>query len=194
SFEKNSADQFISLKTFYTDNDTAAGITDALLDNNQNLVTSSTRITAFDNDHVLKGSFDYMTDQFTIDKKNRIWVAPRSNKLFCFEIPAHGSQTKLTLLKKIEAITTNSPRSITADNDGNIWIGTRGQGLFYFLLDGLTIRSVKNITTKDGLTENFIGRLFCDKDNNIWACSPSGVDRIKFSNNNFLIENITKSN
>ena len=194
SFEKISADQFISLKPFYTDYDTAAGITDALLDNNQKLVTSSTRITAFDNDQVLKGSFDYMADQFTIDKKNRIWVAPRSNELFCFEIPAHSRDAKLTLLKKIEAITTNSPRSITSDNDGNLWIGTRGQGLFYFILDGLSIQSVKNITTKDGLTENFIGRLFCDKANNIWACSPSGVDRIKFSNNNFLIENITKSN
>jgi len=194
SFEKKTAGQYISLKPYYTDHDTASGFIDALLDNNGNLVTASTRITAFANDQPLKASFDYMTDQFTIDSKNRIWVAPRSNKLFCFEIPGHSSDGKLTLLKKFEAITTNSPRSITADNDGNVWIGTRGQGLFYFILDGLKIRSVKNITTKDGLTENFIGRLFCDKNNNIWACSPSGVDRIKFSNNNFLIENITKSN
>jgi signal transduction histidine kinase/ligand-binding sensor domain-containing protein len=192
SFQKIPGDQ-ISLSPYYID-DTGSGFTDALLDNNQNLVTSSTRITAFADEQVLHASFDYMTDQFTIDKKNRIWVAPRSNKLFCFELSGHNSHTKLTLSKKFEMITTNSPRSITADNDGNIWIGTRDQGLFYFLLDGLTIRSVKNITTKDGLTENFIGRLFCDKDNNIWACSPSGVDRIKFSRNNFLIENITKSN
>ena len=192
SFEKNPGDQ-ISLTPYYID-DTGSGFTDALLDNNGNLVTASTRITAFADGLVLKASFDYMTDQFAIDKKNHIWVAPRSNKLFCFELSGHNSNPKLTLLKKFETITTNSPRSITADNDGNIWIGTRGQGLFYFMLDGLTIRSVKNITTKDGLTENFIGRLFCDKDNNIWACSPSGVDRIKFSNNNFLIENITKSN
>jgi len=192
SFQKNPGDQ-LSLSPYYID-ESGSGFTDALLDNNQDLVTSSTRITAFADDQVLHAPFDYMTDQFTIDKKNRIWVAPRSNKLFCFELSGHNSHAKLTLLKKFETITTNSPRSITADNDGNIWIGTRGQGLFYFLLDGLTIRSVKNITTRDGLTENFIGRLFCDKDNNIWACSPSGVDRIKFSRNNFLIENITKSN
>ena len=192
SFENIPADH-ISLAPYYTD-ETGSGFTDALLDNNGNLVTTSTRITAFADGQVLKASFDYMTDQFAIDKKNHIWVAPRSNKLFCFELAGHNSDAKLSLLKKFETITTNSPRSITADNDGNIWIGTRGQGLFYFILDGLTIRSVKNITTKDGLTENFIGHLFCDKDNNIWACSPSGVDRIKFSKNNFLIENITKSN
>src|SRR5678815_5232213 len=112
SFEIKSADQFISLKPYYTDSDTAGGIIDALLDNNENLVTASTRITAFADDQALKASFDYMTDQFTIDKKNRIWVAPRSNKLFCFEIPGHSSDAKLILLKKFETITTNSPRSI----------------------------------------------------------------------------------
>jgi signal transduction histidine kinase len=58
----------------------------------------------------------------------------------------------------------------------------------------LTIKSVKNITTKNGLSENFIARLFCDRDNSIWACNPSGLDKIRIIDNNFLIENVTKSN
>ncbi|HEX6847362.1 MAG TPA: two-component regulator propeller domain-containing protein, partial [Chitinophagaceae bacterium] len=193
SWEKTSGEQ-VTLKPYYTDPDTASGFTDALLDNNGNLVAASTKIVAFTDNKILSASFDYMTDQFTIDKKNRIWVAPRSNRLFCFEISGHGSDAKLTLLKKIDTITTNSPRSITADADGNIWIGTRNQGIFYFSLDGLTIRSVRNITTQDGLSENFIGRLFCDHDNNIWACSASGLDKIRIANNDLLIENVTRSN
>jgi signal transduction histidine kinase/ligand-binding sensor domain-containing protein len=190
SWDKNST----SFKLFYTDRDTISGFTDVLLDSNGNLVAASTKIVAFTNNKVLSHSFEYMTDQFTIDKKNRIWVAPRSNSLFCFEITGHGDDVKLTLLKKFENITPNSPRSITVDHDGNVWIGTRHQGVFYFSLDNLAIRSVKNITAKDGLSENFIGPLFCDKDNNIWACSPSGLDKIKISDSNILIENITRSN
>ena len=193
SWDKTSG-EYPELKPYYTDPDTASGFTDALLDNNGNLVAASTKIVAFIDDKALSQSFEYMTDQFTIDKKNRIWVAPRSNRLFCFEISGHGSDAKLTLLKKFDAITKNSPRSITADNDGNVWIGTRNQGIFYFSFDGLTIRSVRNITTLDGLSENFIGRLFCDHDNNIWACSPTGLDKIRIDNNHLLIENITKSN
>jgi signal transduction histidine kinase/sugar lactone lactonase YvrE len=193
SWDKTSG-EYPALKPYYTDPDSASGFTDALLDNNGNLVAASTKIVAFIDDKVLSQSFEYMTDQFTIDKKNRIWVAPRSNRLFCFEISGHGSDAKLTLLKKFDAITKNSPRSITADNDGNVWIGTRNQGIFYFSFDGLTIRSVKNITTLDGLSENFIGRLYCDHDNNIWACSPTGLDKIKIANNQLLIENVTKSN
>ena len=100
----------------------------------------------------------------------------------------------LHLLKKIDSITPNSPRSITVDRDGNIWIGTRNQGIFYFSFDGLTIRSVRNITAKDGLSEDFIARLFTDQDNNIWACSPTGLDKIRIANNNILIENVTKGN
>ena len=184
----------LKLKPYYTDPDTVYGFTDASWDNNGDLVAATTKIFVFTNNKILKSSINYMTDQFTIDKKNRIWVAPRSNQLVCFGITGHGDSAHLTLLKKFESITTNSPRSITVDNDGNVWIGTRNQGLFYFLLDGLAIKSVKNITTKNGLSENFIVRLFCDRDNNIWACNPSGLDKIRIADNNFLIENVTKSN
>ncbi|HEX6171183.1 MAG TPA: two-component regulator propeller domain-containing protein [Chitinophagaceae bacterium] len=185
----------MSLVPFYTDPDPLSGFSDAMMDKNGNLIAAaSTKILAFSGNRVLSESFEYMTDQFTIDKKDRIWVAPRSNKLFCFEITGHSDSAKITLLKKFEKITPNSPRSITADRDGNIWIGTRNHGIFYFSLDGLTIRSVKNITSKDGLSENFIARLFCDRDNNIWACSSSGLDKIKVTDNNFLIENITRGN
>ena len=193
SWEKTSGTH-PKLKRHYTDPDTVYGFTDALLDNNENLVATTTKVFVFTNDKILQSSIDYMTDQFTIDKKNRIWVAPRNNKLLCFEIVSQGDSTRLTLVKKFESITPNSPRSITVDHDGNVWVGTRNQGLFYFTLDGLTIRSVRNITTKDGLSENFIARLYCDQDNNIWACNPSGLDKIRIANNNFLIENVTRSN
>ena len=194
SWDKGNEHQKL-LVPFYTDPDPLSGFSDAMVDKNGDLVAAaSTKILAFSGNRVLSESFEYMTDQFTIDKKDRIWVAPRSNKLFCFEVTGHSDNAKITLLKKFEKITPNSPRSITADRDGNIWIGTRNQGIFYFSLDGLTIRSVRNITSKDGLSENFIARLFCDHDNNIWACSSSGLDKIKVTDNNFLIENITRGN
>ena len=184
----------LTLKPYYTDPDTAYGFTDALLDNNGNFIAASTKIVAFTGNKILSGSFEYMTDQFTIDKKNRIWVAPRSNALFCFELSGNGDNAQLTLLKKFEAITTNSPRSIAVDHNGNVWVGTRNQGIFYFSFEDLKIRSVRNITTKEGLSDNFIARLYCDRDNNIWACNPSGLDKIKMSNNNVLIENVTRGN
>src|SRR6266496_643241 len=194
SWNKTSNDQLASFTHYYTSPDPTEGFTDALIDNNGNLIAASTKIVLFTNNKVLSESFEYMTDQFAIDKNNRIWVAPRSNKLFCFEISGSGNDIKLSLLKIFQRVTPNSPRSITVDHNGNVWNGTRNQGIFCLYLDGLNIRSVRNITTQNGLSENFVTYLYCDKENNIWASSPSGVDRIKVVNNNFSIENITKSN
>src|SRR5258705_6873316 len=109
-----------SLTHYYTDPDTTQECTIALIDNNGNLIAASTRIVLFTNNKLFSGSFEYMTDQFTIDKNNRIWVAPRSNKLFCFEITGSGDNTKLTLKKVFQTITPNSPRSITVDHDGRV--------------------------------------------------------------------------
>ena len=99
SWDKNSGEH-VALKPYYTDPDTVSGFTDALFDNNGNLVAASAKIVAFSDNKILSESFEYMTDQFTIDNKNRIWIAPRSNKLFCFEISGHGSDAKLTLAEK----------------------------------------------------------------------------------------------
>lgn len=104
-----------------------------------------------------------MADELTIDKDNRVWVAPRSNQLFCFEISGTGNNTKLTLLRSFPSVVQGSPRSITADHAGNIWIGTRDQGLYCLHFDGLTLQSVRQLTTQNGMSENFINYLFCDK-------------------------------
>jgi signal transduction histidine kinase len=97
-------------------------------------------------------------------------------------------------LKTYDSIAGSSPRSIAADDYGNIWVGTRTAGIFCVHFEGLKIKSSRQITMQNGLSENFVNYLYCDKDNNTWACTPSGLDRIKFVNNNFLVENITRSN
>ena len=45
-----------------------------------------------------------------------------------------------------------------------------------------------------GLSDHFITWLDVDMDNNIWACSPSGLDKISIKNGVPVIENITKQN
>lgn len=165
----------------------------ALSDKKGNLVTVSDKLTVITSNKVLTAQVNYLSDQLAIDKENRIWVANRSNKLYCFQVSG-GPNEQLVLLKTYDSIAGSSPRSIAADSHGNIWIGTRTAGIFCVHFDGLTIKSSKQITMQNGLSENFVNYLYCDKDNNIWVCTPSGLDKIKFVNNNFLVENITRSN
>ena len=62
--------------------------------------------------------------------------------------------------------------SITEDNSGNIWVGTKG-GVSYF--NGIKWRSV---TTENGLVSNKISAIAVDQDNNIWIGSDSGLSEL----------------
>ncbi len=190
----NTKTNFYGLSLYYSDSSNTVGFTSGIRDKNGNLITVSNKLVVLTGNKILSEPMHYIADQVTIDKDSRVWTAPRNNELFCFEISGSGNNTTLSLLRDFSKPIVGSPRSITADQGGNIWIGTRDQGLYVLRLDGLNIKSIKQLTTVDGLSANFISYLYCDKENNIWASSPSGVDRIKVVNNNFSIENITKSN
>ena len=63
----------------------------------------------------------------------------------------------------------NRVTSITEDNAGNIWVGTKG-GVSYF--NGIEWNS---FTTDNGLVSNNISTIAIDADNNIWIGSDSGL-------------------
>ena len=170
------------------------GFSCALSDKDGNLVAVSDQLVVITSKKVLTAPVYYLADQLAIDQNNRIWIAGRSNHLFCYQVSDSGENAQLSLLKEYDSIAGSSPRSIAADRSGNIWIGTRTAGIFCLHFEGLVLRSSRQVTMQNGLSENFINYLYCDKDNTIWACTPSGLDRIKLVDNNFLIENITKSN
>ena len=183
-----------SLSLTYDGSPDAMGFSGGLADKYGNLVMASNKLVVITQNKILSAPINYLADQLTIDKDNRYWVAPRNNELYCFELSGSGDNEKLNLLKKIDQRVPGSPRSIAADQDGNIWLGTRDQGLYFLSIKDLNVTAVKQISTLNGLSANFVNYLYCDNDNHIWACTPSGVDRIKFVQDHFLVENITRRN
>ncbi|HET9430135.1 MAG TPA: two-component regulator propeller domain-containing protein, partial [Chitinophagaceae bacterium] len=167
-----------------------------MVDKNENLVTVSSKLEILSGSKALSAPLHYFSDQATVDKQGKIWVATRGNRLLCYEISNSGTNNaQLSLLKTYaKELPLMSPRSIAADSSGNIWIGARDHGLVCLHFDGLVLRWIKQLTTRNGLSDNFVNYLYCDKENNIWACTPSGLDRIRNVNNNFFVENITQRN
>jgi signal transduction histidine kinase/ligand-binding sensor domain-containing protein len=136
----------------------------------------------------------YFADNFVITKDEQIWVITRANKLFAFGIHPENTDHHLQLLGTYNReLPTMNSRSITVDKKGNVWIGSRDHGLFCLFFDGLTFRSWKQITVKDGLSDNFITYLHADDEGNIWAGSHGGLDKIQIRNGDFVVENITGS-
>ena len=65
-----------------------------------------------------------------------------------------------------------SPKVMMRDGDGNIWIGTTGQGL-------LRLRGgrVERLTRRDGLSSDNISALLEDREGNLWAGTARGIDQ-----------------
>src|SRR6185436_7636121 len=87
-----------------------------------------------------------------------------------------------------------SPRSIIIDKDDNIWIGTRNHGINVFQLDNGILKKKFQLTSSSGLSDDFTYHLACDADNNIWASTLLGLDKISIKNGVPIIENLTKQN
>ncbi len=136
----------------------------------------------------------YLIDQFSFDSHGRLWGATRNNKLMLFELdPMHKDQY-LHLLKMFDKeLPMVAPRSITVDKNNIVWLGTRHDGLYKLEMDGLTIKKQQQISRKDGLSDNFITTLYCDRENNVWVGTQNGMDKIVTSGGISSIKNITRS-
>lgn len=165
-------------------------------DKQGNLLLSSENITVLKQDKkTVSYPLGYFTDALSISPQNHLWAANRGKKLFEFDIHPDSAEYLTLLHVYNKELPEMSPRSIAADQAGNIWVGTRDHGLFCFFFDSLHhISSWKQITVRDGLSDNFVNYLHGDSDSSIWACSQGGLDKIRIKNGNYLIENITRSN
>ncbi len=138
----------------------------------------------------------YIADQVVITKNNYLWVATRANEIFLFKINPEDTAKYFTLIKHYKnELPRLSPRSITLDSSGRLWVGSRDHGLFCFTLDDQhNITSQRQFTTRHGLSDNFISYLHADKQNNIWVCSPVGLDKVQLENDKLWVEKTTGSN
>jgi signal transduction histidine kinase/ligand-binding sensor domain-containing protein len=150
---------------------------------------------------LIKGKFifrkklNHYADYAVSDTSGNIWVATRAGDLVMYELnpdePANYFIPKLNFQKELVGI---SPRSIIIDHDNNIWIGTRNHGIHVFYLkDGALVKKF-SITMTSGLSDDFTYHLVCDANNNIWASSSQGLDKISLKNGIPVVENLTKQN
>ena len=60
------------------------------------------------------------------------------------------------------------------DRDGNLWVGSVGQGLFRIRGD-----RVEHYGRADGLSNDNVDALFEDKEGILWIATPSGIDSFR---------------
>ncbi len=64
--------------------------------------------------------------------------------------------------------------SITFDKDHNLWIGTGGSGVYKYSINTSKSKHYSKENTELHLTSEWITKLYCDAQNNIWICTWEG--------------------
>jgi ligand-binding sensor domain-containing protein/signal transduction histidine kinase len=100
------------------------------------------------------------------DSKGKIWIGTQDNGLLCYE----NSVVKWFALRLSESSTINS---IAEDTDGVIWVGTPS-GLVR--LEG---GKISNLTTRDGLPNDFVSNVHVARSGVLWITTRSGMCQFK---------------
>ncbi len=143
---------------------------------------------------IMQAPIGGLPDQLAIDKHGNLWCVTRDNHLIALTVHPDQPSAYLQMLREYSAeLPLTSPRSICIDTNNNVWIGTRFDGVIKLRLEGQKIHSISQFTTQNGLTDNFIYTLHCDNENNIWAGTQTGLDKIILKNGNYAISNLSRS-
>lgn len=107
------------------------------------------------------------------DTKGAVWLASDGQVYSC---SASGRRYTCTLAPLLQA-GWNHPgvlKAVLHDSDGNLWLGTMGQGLFR-VRGGVT----EHFTERDGLSGDGVAALLEDREGNIWVATANGLDRFR---------------
>lgn len=102
------------------------------------------------------------------DRKGHIWLGI-NHGLVIYD-PKNKRIEKLNLHEP--ALGDYAPRALEEDADGNIWVGTYGQGIYVF---SAKKKRIAHFTSDNGLKSNSINHLFRDSRNNIWIATNEGI-------------------
>lgn len=106
------------------------------------------------------------------DSENKLWICTSKGLNLLYKNKFSNSFKELGL-------NYNITLSVTKRRNGEIWVGTDGEGI-YRMVNGRFV----NYTTKDGLASNTIWAIYEDRDSTVWIGADGG-GLIKYSHDSF---------
>jgi signal transduction histidine kinase/ligand-binding sensor domain-containing protein len=101
------------------------------------------------------------------DHSGAIWIAARGGL-------TRVAGGRVTTFGPAAGFPANAALSISGDRDGNLWIGTDGDGLVR-----MRGEQFDRLAVRDGLSNGFISALYEDREGSLWIGSNDGLNRLR---------------
>ena len=179
----------------YTSPDKTESIGTLIMDKHENLIAAGTSLTVLHSGNkVTRQPLDYFADWALLTEEGLLYVVTRSMNIYVYRIDASNPDHYLQLVTRyIQSDQNIEPRSYVMDNLGRLWLGTRRRGVYCYNIINGKLNLIRQLSVKDGLTDNFVKFLYSDSAGHIWAGTPTGLDKITVSDKGVIIENIPKA-
>jgi ligand-binding sensor domain-containing protein/signal transduction histidine kinase len=110
---------------------------------------------------------DHLVNGLYQDHAGAIWIAARGGL-------TRVSGGRVTTFGSAAGFPANAALSITGDRDGNLWVGTDGDGLVR-----MRAEQFDRLGVRDGLSNGLISALYEDREGSLWIGSNDGLNRLR---------------
>lgn len=118
----------------------------------------------------------YVSDIF-LDDQQVIWLGTYSNGINRSYLDASPFHYLYHYPDRPNSLIENIVRSISEDNEGNLWVGTRSKGVTLIRKNGQYQHFQHKPSSENSIQSNYIKKVFCDSEGYIWIGSQNGLDR-----------------
>lgn len=98
------------------------------------------------------------------DKNKKLWIGNNQN------ISTYNAKSD----NFNQLYFTNLSKSLLFDSFGNLWVASRGDGLFFY---NTKTKATKHYTSANGLSQNFVFGAIIDKNKNLWLTTEIGLSK-----------------
>ncbi len=126
----------------------------------------------------IRGSLNdsYVSDVY-LDNQDILWIGTYSNGINKANLHANPFHNHYHIPTDERSIIDDNVRTLCEDTEGNLWVGTRDQGITIVGKDGSYRHLQHDATDSRSLKSNQIRYIYCDSGGNLWIGTKEGLDR-----------------